>query len=1307
MTGGILDLVAKGIEDIYLTGAPDITFFKTVYRRHTNFSIGEQDLHFTNKLDFDKEGYCRIEHYGDLLYRLYLVVKLPKIDLKYKTLTMKEVKNLLKKYDIIWNPKNDLGEKFNEIAFMDIKILIEHKKKNLGNELYVFEQILDMLKGSGKFVPKIWKHNYLQNDNNGYPNENELIMLKKYFNELIIDFLKYSEYHFLYKIIDSQKKDILENQLPIANSVMIQNLLFNTILDYSIGNDRYQSLLPISYINTNLEFYFNVNSLNFNIENNIETFDSNIFRSEISNIYNLSPYEHLDAYKIFDNILFANKNEIKYNSDVQNMKLSLVNNIRIGLIKNIKLIKQIFCSLNNDCRFIFYKKIPVDINPCNYKTNSSFINLSLQPNSLHCLNDFFTLNFNLIPESSESTNINYSFLNFVKKSINQFHFQNKKLFEKSHFSDYFNDKELWFNIKVLTNDFPTNSISCKFKNVYFLNYLWINMNIDIRKSIKIYLISRNYLGLNLSTVNQLNEYLKKIQNDISIIIKSKILSLTNYDIIKTLNSIERNKDILMCGIIRPGLINSIIDDSKYGKITIPEFILLKYLNSLDDFEKDLFDNQLEIFINLKNKLINIIKLYNTNISSIPTYITYLNQNKNIYLNDETHINNLSHNKKVFSDVQCSIWNWLFNQFIENYNNLYNKFLLGLQYYQNNLGIEATQYLIQIFLMMNNSINSNSHFDYFRKIDEFEIFRPKIIDFFQIKLSSLLEQFSQLDNNENLLKIRNFSLPKSKFYFEKFNIIVDYLLNLIFEENDSTYDLETSLRLEFLNKKNELIEPRNNAMDIIKKINDVIIYFLENINNLNFENPYFVNRDIHKYNLWIELRNKLNNYNELYKFNDLFNWLYSENGSEELFKFKSQIDILYNGFISEIDIYNFIQDYIIQKTIFKDLPGLIGQTIKDTYTNILKYYQTKQHYTKNLLEKINGNSKGISLHKILERSMNYGLPAKFAWIKKIGHYLIDKVWIKLDDQLIDKQYGEWIDIWHSLTKINNKEKGYRKLIGDVKKLYTFNNKQKQEYELIIPLQFWFCRNIGASLPLIALNNTEVRIYVKLKNFNDVSFYEPFTIFKKKPKLHCHILSEYIYIEDEERQKLATSKLEYLIDVLQFNGDILVSKYNFEKDNLLKTTTRFKNSCKELFWVLQNKAYIDGSLENGEKKWNLYSYDLEECINPMKVFKIKFNDRYREKFKDDIFYNYAQPYERHNSDPSTGVNIYSFAFDPESLIPSGAVNMSRIDDIDMLMYLKPFVVKDIIINNTVYRWAIYALTINILRIFSGFAGLVFVT
>ena len=82
MTGGILQLVAYGAEDIFISGDPQITFFKTVYRRYTNFSRAEYDLSFNTKLDFGKEAVCHIRKVGDLLHRLFLTIQLPDIDIR-------------------------------------------------------------------------------------------------------------------------------------------------------------------------------------------------------------------------------------------------------------------------------------------------------------------------------------------------------------------------------------------------------------------------------------------------------------------------------------------------------------------------------------------------------------------------------------------------------------------------------------------------------------------------------------------------------------------------------------------------------------------------------------------------------------------------------------------------------------------------------------------------------------------------------------------------------------------------------------------------------------------------------------------------------------------------------------------------------------------------------------------------------------------------------------------------------------------------------------------------------------------------
>ena len=74
MTGGLMQLVAYGAQDVYLTGNPQITFFKVVYRRHTNFSMEAIEQTFNGTADFGKKVTCTVSRNGDLIHRIYLQV---------------------------------------------------------------------------------------------------------------------------------------------------------------------------------------------------------------------------------------------------------------------------------------------------------------------------------------------------------------------------------------------------------------------------------------------------------------------------------------------------------------------------------------------------------------------------------------------------------------------------------------------------------------------------------------------------------------------------------------------------------------------------------------------------------------------------------------------------------------------------------------------------------------------------------------------------------------------------------------------------------------------------------------------------------------------------------------------------------------------------------------------------------------------------------------------------------------------------------------------------------------------------------
>jgi hypothetical protein len=113
-------------------------------------------------------------------------------------------------------------------------------------------------------------------------------------------------------------------------------------------------------------------------------------------------------------------------------------------------------------------------------------------------------------------------------------------------------------------------------------------------------------------------------------------------------------------------------------------------------------------------------------------------------------------------------------------------------------------------------------------------------------------------------------------------------------------------------------------------------------------------------------------------------------------------------------------------------------------------------------------------------------AKFAWIKKLGHYLQEYIDLEIGGNRIDRQYGEWIQIWHELTGRWEQEEGYRALIGDVPEMTDFSPVPKPSRTIITPIPFWFNRDNGLSLPLICLNYYKIRFVVKFKQMQEVSY-----------------------------------------------------------------------------------------------------------------------------------------------------------------------------------------------------------------------------
>lgn len=132
MAGGLIQLVAYGVQDLYLTGDPQITFFKVVYRRHTNFAIESVPQYFSSPVNFGETVSCTISRAGDLIGRIFLYVEIPDIP---KFINSDDEESMFKKF--AWT--KSLGYALIQEIYIEIGgRLID---KQYGEWLYIWSQV--------------------------------------------------------------------------------------------------------------------------------------------------------------------------------------------------------------------------------------------------------------------------------------------------------------------------------------------------------------------------------------------------------------------------------------------------------------------------------------------------------------------------------------------------------------------------------------------------------------------------------------------------------------------------------------------------------------------------------------------------------------------------------------------------------------------------------------------------------------------------------------------------------------------------------------------------------------------------------------------------------------------------------------------------------------------------------------------------------------------------------------------------------------------------------------------------------------
>lgn len=323
-----------------------------------------------------------------------------------------------------------------------------------------------------------------------------------------------------------------------------------------------------------------------------------------------------------------------------------------------------------------------------------------------------------------------------------------------------------------------------------------------------------------------------------------------------------------------------------------------------------------------------------------------------------------------------------------------------------------------------------------------------------------------------------------------------------------------------------------------------------------------------------------------------------------------------------------------------------------------------------------------------------LEQNVSWINAIGHTMIKTVELTIGGEVIVSMTGEYLDIDSELTVPSSQRNGYYKMIS---KTPNFSRTaQSGALHMYVPLPFWFCRDLGRVLPLIAMQYSEIRINVEFKPFNECwySGTSMSIIPAIKHITNAILYCDYIYLDTFERTKFATMpQLEYMIEQVQLaEGNSTPSN-----NTLINADVFFNHPVKELLWIYQADDVV---LTND---WLNFSLTLDNDTTvqiqepAISACKLRLNGQDRFELRNGDYFRLVQPYQRHTTSPDNFVYSYSFAIHPEDPQPSGSCNFSKIDNTILEVLFNPGIPAGQI--------RVYAINMNILKIKNGMTGLMF--
>jgi len=359
---------------------------------------------------------------------------------------------------------------------------------------------------------------------------------------------------------------------------------------------------------------------------------------------------------------------------------------------------------------------------------------------------------------------------------------------------------------------------------------------------------------------------------------------------------------------------------------------------------------------------------------------------------------------------------------------------------------------------------------------------------------------------------------------------------------------------------------------------------------------------------------------------------------------------------------------------------------------------------------------------------------------LGHAIFQSFEIEIGGQIIDRHYGKWLTIWRDLTEVNplgiqgipdgyNGSREPANVVANTTPPQSTNNEttiyQRLSYthknftynsniiplsgsnplfggppEFYIPLRFWFCRNPGLALPLIALQYHEIKLNIV---FNDLKHVFKQILSETLPQIsittnyssNISVYTQYIYLDTEERKRFAQNTHEYLIEQVQYQkatGNQIKLNFNHPVKELI-VTGGYEYSGYSSFNYPATPLPIIPGVNTSTSYYNM-------------ILKFNGTDRFNARHLN--YFTRNQIWDHHTGFGSVlfpdSIGVYSFSLRPEDYQPNGTCNFSRIDNAILAFDTFNSTVDNTDLLNNL-NLDIYAVNLNIFRVMSGMGGLAY--